>query len=54
MKAKVEIHEKRWIVERTIAWINKNRRLSKDYERKTKNANAFIIFANIRRILKHT
>ena len=24
---------KRWIVERTFSWLNRNRRLSKDYER---------------------
>jgi putative transposase len=51
-KGKIEIHEKRWVVERTIAWTNNNRRCSKDYERKTENANAFLIIANIRRISK--
>ena len=30
-KGKVKIHEKRWIVERTIAWTLNNRRCSKDY-----------------------
>jgi putative transposase len=49
-KGKIEIHEKRWIVERTIAWTLNNRRCSKDYERKTTNANAFIVIANIRRL----
>lgn len=49
-KGKVEIHEKRWIVERTIAWTLNNRRCSKDYERKTENANAYIVMANIRRL----
>src|SRR5215510_12500922 len=42
---KVKIHEKRWIVERTIAWTLNNRRCSKDYERKTDNAKAFMIIA---------
>jgi putative transposase len=50
-KGKIEIHEKRWIVERTIAWTLNNRRCSKDYERKTDNANAFIVLANIRRLV---
>ena len=51
-KGKIEIHEKRWIVERTIAWTNNNRRCSKDYERKTEHANTFLIIANIRRLAK--
>jgi len=51
-KGNVEIHEKRWIVERTIAWVNNNRRMAKDYERKIENANAFILIANIRTIAK--
>jgi len=50
-KGNVEIHEKRWIVERTIAWVLNNRRCSKDYERKTENANAFIMLTNIRRLV---
>jgi len=33
---------KRWIVERTFSWLNRNRRLSKDYERKTESSEAFL------------
>lgn len=33
---------KRWIVERTFSWLNRNRRLSKDYERKTKSSEAWL------------
>jgi putative transposase len=51
-KGKIEIHEKRWIVERTIAWTLNNRRCSKDYERKTENARAFMTITNIRRLLR--
>ena len=29
---------KRWIVERTLAWISRNRRLCRDYERHTRKA----------------
>lgn len=47
------LHAKRWVVERSIAWTNFNRRLSKDYERKTTRANAFILLANIRRAVRH-
>ena len=51
-KGKVEIHEKRWIVERTISWTLNNRRCSKDYERKTENAKAFMMITNIRRVVR--
>ncbi|MCU0451389.1 MAG: IS5 family transposase [Bernardetiaceae bacterium] len=51
-KGKVPIHEKRWIVERTIAWTLNNRRCAKDYERKVGNANAYLIIANIRRVVR--
>ena len=36
---------KRWIVERTIAWLSQNRRLSKDYERLPESSEAFIYVA---------
>jgi putative transposase len=36
---------KRWIVERTFAWLGHNRRLSKDYERLPESAEAFIYVA---------
>lgn len=29
---------KRWVVERTFAWLSFNRRLSKDYEKHTQNS----------------
>jgi len=41
----------RWVVERTHAWLNRNRRLSKDYERKTENSEAMIRFAAIGQML---
>ena len=46
------IHKKRWLVERTLAWLNANRRLSKEYDRLLTRANAWLMWANIRRILK--
>ena len=39
---------KRWIVERTFAWLDNCRRLSKDYERKTASSEACIYLAQIR------
>ena len=37
-----QIVKRRWVVERTFAWIFNFRRLSKDYERLTHNSEAFI------------
>ena len=40
-----------WIVERTFAWLARNRRLSKDYELKVQTSEAFIDLAAIRLML---
>jgi transposase len=45
---------KRWIVERTLAWISRTRRLSRDYERQTRIAVAFAKLAMIRIMLRRT
>nr|WP_309400990.1 IS5 family transposase [Cerasicoccus maritimus] len=39
---------KRWIVERTFAWLSKHRRLAKDYETKTDSSVAMIHIAMTR------
>ena len=43
---------KRWIVERTIAWLNRCRRLAKDWENLNRKALAFLRLASIRLMLK--
>jgi len=43
---------KRWIVERTFAWISRHRRHSKDYERTTESSEAMIYIAMIGLMLK--
>lgn len=43
---------RRWVVERTIAWVNRCRRLSKDFERQPKNSAAWIYWASIQRMLR--
>ena len=42
---------KRWIVERTFAWLNRYRRLSKDYEFFAQTAENFIYLAMINLML---
>ncbi len=43
---------KRWIVERTLAWISRSRRLARDYERHVRKDAAFIRLAMIRLMLR--
>lgn len=43
---------KRWVVERTFAWFNHFRRLSRDYERLTKHSEALIYLAMITILLR--
>jgi transposase len=43
---------RRWVVERTFAWIGRYRRMSKDYEYLTETGEAFIYAAMIRLMLK--
>ena len=39
---------KRWVVERTLAWLNRCRRLAKDWENLNHKACAFLLLASIR------
>jgi putative transposase len=43
-----QVLPKRWVIERTFAWITRNRRLARDYERLTQSSEAFIYLAMIR------
>lgn len=42
---------RRWVVERTFAWLGRNRRLAKDYEHLTECSEAWVYLASIRRLL---
>ena len=42
------VSPKRWIVERTIAWLNRCRRLAKDWENLNRKALAFLWLASAR------
>lgn len=39
--------KRRWVVERTFAWLGRNRRLSKDYEETIESGEAFVKLAMI-------
>ena len=39
---------RRWVIERTFAWLNRCRRLSKDFEKIIASAEAWVLLASIR------
>ena len=49
---KFAVLPKRWIVERTIAWLNRCRRLAKDWESLNRNGLAFLRWASIRLMVR--
>lgn len=52
-----EVLQRRWVVERTLAWLNRNRRLAKDFEQTIASATAWLFIASVqlltRRIARH-
>jgi putative transposase len=38
---------RRWVVERTLAWLNRNRRLAKDFEASIASAKAWVYIASL-------
>ncbi|MCZ7572795.1 MAG: IS5 family transposase [Ardenticatenaceae bacterium] len=46
------VQKYRWVIKRTIAWLNRYRRLSKDYERHVWNSEAMIDIASIHLMLR--
>jgi putative transposase len=47
-----QVLPRRWVVERTFAWLGRSRRLSKDYERKTTSSEGQVYIASSRLILR--
>jgi len=44
---------RRWVVERTFAWLGRCRRLAKDWETSLASSNAWLYIASIRRSVRH-
>lgn len=47
-----EVLPRRWVVERTFAWLGRCRRLAKDFERSIESAQAWVFIANIRMLTR--
>jgi putative transposase len=47
-----QVLPRRWVVERTFSWLNRQRRLGKDYERLPETSEAFIYVAMIRLMVR--
>jgi transposase len=43
---------KRWVVERTFAWLNRCRRLAKDWECLNRKARAYVLLASVRLMVR--
>lgn len=46
------VHQWRWLVERTLAWLSRHRRLAKDVERLAETTEAFACLAMVHLLLK--
>ena len=52
IKPEFEVLPKRWVVERTFAWMGNSRRLSKDYEFSIESEEAFVFILHSRVLLR--
>ena len=43
---------RRWVVERTLAWLNRNRRLAKDFEASIASAKAWVYIASVQLLIR--
>ena len=47
-----EVIPRRWVVERTFAWLNRCRRLAKDWEKSVESSKSWILIAHIRTLTR--
>ena len=49
----VVVRARRWVVERTFAWLGRCRRLAKDWDASIASSDAWLLIASIRRMARH-
>jgi transposase len=49
-----EVLPRRWVVERTFAWLNQSRHLAKDFEQTIASAAAWLFLASIQMIIRRS
>ena len=47
-----EVLPRRWVVERSLAWLNRNRRLAKDFEGTIASAKAWLYLASVQLLIR--
>jgi transposase len=47
-----EVIPRRWVIERTLAWLGRCRRMAKDWEKTIASAEAWLLIAHIRRVTR--
>ena len=47
-----EVIPRRWVVERTLAWLNRSRRLAKDFEATIASAKAWLYLASVQLLIR--
>jgi len=47
-----EVIPRRWVVERTLAWLKRNRRLAKDLEATIASAKAWLYLASVQLLIR--
>lgn len=47
-----QLQPRRWVVERTFAWLSRNRRLAKDYEATIQSAQAWLALAGVKLLIR--
>lgn len=47
-----EVIPRRWVIERTLAWLGRCRRMAKDWEKTVASAKAWLLVAHIRRVAR--